>query len=201
MANPNAPFGFRPFKHGVGVGGRLNEYQLSSAYGTALYQGDVVKSDGSGYLAKAAATDAILGVFWGVRYTATDGSVVFKRNWVASTATQSGSLIFALVYDDPLQEYLVQSVGTTALTDQADFTNLNTGTAGNATTGISAMMAAATTGSLVQWRISKVITANDKMPCRNAAGNPDFYDVGANGLLVVRAVKHEALGSAAGVLV
>ena len=192
MANPNAPFGFRPWNHGSGgTPARLTEYTLSTAYNTALYDGDLVKTDGSGNLNIAAAGNQVVGVFHGVKYIASDGSVVFKKNWVASTAEQSGTTIKALVYDDPQQLFLAQSVGSMTAADVGQFCDVDTSTAGSALTGVSGQQTSATGGSETTFKIVKVIAARDGMPCRNAAGNPDFYATGTNALVVVRAVKHE----------
>lgn len=192
MANPNAPFGFRPWNHGSGgTPGRISEYTLSTAYGTALYQGDVVKTDGSGNVAIAAAGDQSVGVFWGVKYVASDGSYVFKKNWVASTAEQSGTVIKALVFDDPAQLFVAQTVGSYTAADVGQFANVDTSATGSAITGQSAQQLSATGGSESQFKIVKVIAARDSMPCRNAAGNPDFYATGTNALAVVRLIKHE----------
>src|SRR4051812_7421763 len=124
MANPDASFGFRPWKTGGGgIGGRLNTYTLASAYGTNLFYGDTVKTTGTGLGGKAnigistSNTDQICGIFAGVKYTAADGSFVFKKNWVASTAEKTGTLIEALVWDDPAQLFVAQCDGTTVQTD------------------------------------------------------------------------------------
>lgn len=192
MANPNAPFGFRPWNHGSGgTPGRLTEYTLSTAYNTALFQGDLVKTDGSGNINIAAAGNQVVGVFWGVKYVASDGSYVFKKNWVASTPEQSGSVIKALVFDDPQQLFVAQSVGSMTAADVGQFCDVDTSVSGNATTGQSAQQTSATGGSETTFKIVKVIAARDNLPCRNAAGNPDFYATGSNALVVVRAVKHE----------
>lgn len=192
MANPNAPFGFRPWSHGSGgVPSRLTEYTLSTAYNTALYDGDLVKTDGGGNVVIAGAGDQVIGVFHGVKYIASDGSIVYRKNWVASTAEQSGSIIKALVYDDPQQLFLAQSVGSMTAADVGQFCNVDTSVAGSALTGVSGQQTSATGGAETTFKIVRVISAKDGMPCRNGAGNPDFYATGTNALVVVRAVKHE----------
>lgn len=197
MANPDAPFGFRPWKHGSGgTPGRLTEYTLSTAYNTALYQGDLVKTDGGGNLNIAAAGNQVVGVFWGVNYYAADGSVIFKKNWTASTAEQSGTIIKALVFDDPQQLFLAQSDGTMTAADIGQFCDVDTSQSGSAITGVSAQQTSATGGSETTFKIVDVIGARHQMPCRNGAGNPDFYATGLNALVVVRAVKHEHNGVA-----
>jgi len=192
MANADAPFGFRPWKHGSGgTGGRTNEYTLSTAYATSLFQGDLVKTDGSGNINIAAAGNQVIGVFAGVNYIAADGSVTFKKNWVASTAEQSGTVIKALVYDDPQQLFLVQSNGTMTAADIGLFCDVDTSAAGSATTGQSGQQTSTTASTETTFKIVDVIQARHGMPCRNAAGNQDVFAAGLNALVVVRAVKHE----------
>lgn len=203
MANPDASFGFRPFTVGTGgVPARVGKYTLSSAYNTALFQGDTVKSSGTGLFGRANVnistgnTDQLLGIFCGVQYTATDGSVVFKNNWVASTATKTGTPIWAFVWDDPNQLFIAQCDGTTVVTDIGAWAGVVTTNAGNATTGISGQEVSTGQGSETSMKIVRLIDAADSMPCRNAAGNQDVFTVGANGLVVVRIIKHELTGVA-----
>jgi hypothetical protein len=197
MANPNASFGFRPWRHAAGgTPGRTREYILSTGYSTALYMGDLVKLDGSGNVNIAAAGDQVIGVFGGVNYIFTDGSVQYRRNWTASTTEKTGTLIRAIVYDDPMELFVVQSVGTTAAADIGAWVDVDTSVGGSSLTGISGQMISAT-GSKATFRVYDVISANrHAIPCRNAAGNPDLYDVGLNGLSVVKIMKHANLGIA-----
>jgi hypothetical protein len=197
MANPNAPNGFVPYKHAFGgVSGRMEEYKLSTAYSTALYLGDAVKTGGAGELNPAAAGDQIVGVFAGVKYIASDGSVVFKRNWVASTAEQSGTVIKAMIWADPGQLFSVQSAGSMTDSDVGQWVDVSTGTAGSALTGISGMQTSADGGSESTFRIVEVFGVRQQVPCRNAAGNPDVYATGTNARVIVKIMKHELLGVA-----
>jgi hypothetical protein len=192
MSNPNAPFGFRPYAHvSGGTPGRLREYTLSTAYNTALFKGDLVKTDGAGNLNIAAAGDQVVGVFWGVKYIASDGSVVHKNNWVASTSERAGTTILALVYDDPNMLFLAQSAGSMSGADIGQFCDVSTGTAGDATTGWSRQQTSATGGSESTFKIVDVIGARHQIPCRNVFGNQAFYITGTNALVVVKIAKHE----------
>jgi hypothetical protein len=191
MANPNASFGFRPYNHGSGgTPERLTEYTLSTAYATSLFQGDLVLLDGSGNVNIATAGAQVVGVFNGVKYIASDGSVKFAKNWIGATPEMTGTTITALVYDDPQQLFLAQSVGSMTAADVGQFCDVDTSVAGSAATGVSGQMTSATGGSETTFKIVKVISVRDELPCRNAAGNPDFYATGTNALVVVRAVKH-----------
>jgi hypothetical protein len=197
MANPNAPFGFKVHSHGSGgTPGRGNEYTLSTAYATSLFEGDVVKTDGSGNLNIAAAGDAIVGVFRGVEWVASDGSIEFRNKWTGATAEQSGSTIRALVYDDPNTLFEAQSVGSMTAADIGQFVNIDTSVAGSAVTGKSGQMTSASGGSESQFVIVDVVQVRHGRPCRNAAGNQDLYAAGTNAIVVVKPAKHERGGSA-----
>lgn len=192
MANPNAPFGFKPWRHvSGGTPGRLNEYTLPTAYNTALFKGDLVKTNGAGALNIAAAGDQVVGVFWGVKYVAADGSVVHKNNWIASTAEKAGTTIVALVYDDPNMLFLAQSAGSMTSADIGQFCDVNTGTAGDAATGWSRQQTSATGGSESTFKIVDVVGPRHNIPCRNDVGNQDLYGTGTNALVVVKIAKHE----------
>lgn len=197
MANPNAPFGFRSVMHGAGgTPGRGNEYTLSTAYATSLFEGDAVKTDGSGNIVIAAAGDAIIGIFRGVEWIGSDGSVKFDNNWVGATAEQSGSVIRALVYDDPNMLFEVQSAGSMTAADIGQFCDVSTGTAGSALTGKSGQQSSTTGSTESQFVIVDVVQARHNRPCRNAAGNQDVYAAGTNAIVVVKPAKHERGGSA-----
>lgn len=195
MANPDAPFGFRPWKHkSGGTGGRTNEYPILADYGTAIFQHDLVTQTDAGDVAVAGEGGVVIGSFAGVRYTAPDGSVVFKNNWVASTATKSGTPIIALVYDDPDQLFLVQATNSIAAADVGQLADMDNAQAGNATTGVSGQ-AIVTGGSEGGFRIVDVLGTRHQYPIRNAAGNPDFAAPGANAYCVVAPIEHQLGGS------
>ena len=120
----NRPFGFRATHHGRGAEVRPRRYTLSTAYNTALYSGDIVKSGTtSENVVVAAAGDTPLGIFDHVEYIDASGKPVWNNYWAASTATLTGSTIYAYVYDDPgLQmEVMFTSI---AATDIGQLTNL-----------------------------------------------------------------------------
>ncbi len=121
MANADRAQGFRPMRHLTGGVIRNNEYQIltsgTTGYNDNIFSGDVVKLNTDGTIERAAAGDTnLIGIFDGVQYVASDGSIVFSRNWVASTGVKTGSQIKALVYDDPNITYYVQTATGTAFT-------------------------------------------------------------------------------------
>lgn len=203
MPNPDASFGFRPYTSGSGgIPGRVGKYSISSAYNAALFQGDLVQLSGTGGFGRGfvnintSNTAQIVGVFAGCEYVASDGSVVRKNNWVASTATRAGAPIWAYVYDDPMQLFVAQCDGTTVVTDIGTFCGVVTTNAGNAITGISGQEVSTGQGSETTLMIVRLIDAQDNVPCRNPSGNQDIFSVGLNGLVVVKVMKHQNLGVA-----
>ena len=73
MANKDASFGLRLYSAGGGAApaNLQNKYRIASSYGTAIFQGDLVKVVTAGTIERVAAggSGTILGVFNGCRYT------------------------------------------------------------------------------------------------------------------------------------
>ena len=125
MATTAAPYGLKP----VGLlGGRpytgtVRQVPISSAYGTSIFNGDVVYLAG-GYCNKSTDTSSItsgkapVGVFLGCSYTDPVLGFVQRQYWPASTATVSGTPIVAYVCDDPDAVFQVQSSGSIAQATQ-----------------------------------------------------------------------------------
>ena len=146
MANTDKPDGFTPAYHMYGGVIRPAKMRIASGYGTAIYSGDVVTLS-SGYVNQAGATSTPIGVFYGVYYTATDGTPTFSKVWTADTATQGSADAEALVYNDPGIVYEAQfTAGTPAVSFIGSKYTLST-TAGSSTTGRSKEGATATTSS------------------------------------------------------
>jgi hypothetical protein len=111
MANVNDPNGFTPAFHLSGGTIRPSEFAIQSGATGDIFSGDVVKLS-SGYVLQSGATDAPLGVFQGVQYTATDGTPVWSRKWTSGTSTLGSADAQAYVYVDPDIAYEAQSSGT-----------------------------------------------------------------------------------------
>lgn len=111
MANTNAPNGFVPAWHLTGGVIRADQLAIETAYGTAIYSGDVVTL-ASGYVTQGTATAAPCGVFAGVYYVSSTGAPTFSRSWTASTATQGSADAKAYVYTDPDIVYEAQFTTT-----------------------------------------------------------------------------------------
>ena len=133
------PFGMRPVYHPSGII-RPDELDdgIASGYATAIYMHDPIKMATTGVIQVCAAGDAMLGVFMGCQYIPAAGQrMVFSANWVASTTYVAGTMK-AFYTMDPDLRYEIQANGSlarTAIGDEADIVY----TAGNATTGLSAV--------------------------------------------------------------
>ena len=140
MANLDAPRGFTPVRHLHGGTIRYEGgFTIASAYGTAMYSGDLVsmaatRANKDIELTADGAAE-IIGVFAGCQYTAADGSVVWSPYWAAATATLGSADAEAFVYADPAIVYEAQSDGTLAVTSAGLFADMVSTHAGSAVTG------------------------------------------------------------------
>jgi hypothetical protein len=107
MANTNKPDGFTPAYHMYGGVIRPAKMRIASTTNASIFSGDVVNLS-SGYVIQGTATGTPIGVFYGVYYTATDGTPTFSKVWTADTATQGSADAEALVYNDPAIVYEAQ---------------------------------------------------------------------------------------------
>tara|TARA_R110000796_G_scaffold34991_3_gene89881 strand:- start:263 stop:802 length:540 start_codon:yes stop_codon:yes gene_type:complete len=146
MANIDKPDGFTPAYHMYGGVIRPAEMRIASETSASIFSGDVVTLS-SGYVIQGTATSAPIGVFYGVFFTATDGTPTFSKVWTGSTATLGGADAQALVYNDPAIVYEAQfTAGTPAVSFIGSKYTLST-TAGSTTTGRSKEGVTATTSS------------------------------------------------------
>ena len=178
MANLDAPSGARPFRHLSGGMIRASEYKIASGTSSNIFSGDFVKLLATGYIDVASAGNRILGVFAGVKYTASDGEVVYKKYFPTGTTTLASADVTAYVYDDPSITYRIQSAGSA---DFADIGNLadHVAGSGSTTTGQSGHEVSGTTGTgTAGLRILRLIDDPD-----NSAGT--------NGELEVAIYEHE----------
>ena len=173
----NAPQGFIPVKKldGSAWTGATNPYQITSTYATAIFRGDPVTVLADGTLGVGTAGNACVGVFWGVKYTDSTGVVKFMNYWPGNPGVLTGSVVEALVIDDPDTVFTVQetnnlgAAGTPlALADRGlniDFLY----TAGSTSTGQSAVSINNTTEAVTATLNCKILQL-DPTP-GNAVGN------------------------------
>lgn len=142
--NSNAPMGFVPVRKldGSAWSGQLTQYNIASAYNTAIGTGDPVTQLSDGTIGIGVAGSPILGIFMGCKYPTASGQVN-APNWVANTATLGSVQATALVLDDPNVVFTVQETSSTgtagtplALADRNLNINFVIG-APNSTTGVS----------------------------------------------------------------
>lgn len=120
MAYPtvSAPYGLKPINliGGQVFAGATRQFNIASAYGTSIFNGDVVKLVAGGTIEKdtGEATATPVGVFLGCSYVNAQGQTIFQQYFPASTAAPTGTVITAFVADDPDQLFKVVLVaGTT----------------------------------------------------------------------------------------
>ena len=178
MANLDAPAGAKPFRHLSGGMIRASEYKIASGTSSDIFTGDFVKLLSTGYIDVASAGNRILGVFAGVKYTASDGEVIYKKYFPTGTTTQGSADVTAYVYDDPNITYRIQSAGSADFTDIGNLADHVAGS-GSTTTGQSGHEVSGTTGTgTAGLRILRLIDDPD-----NSAGT--------NGELEVVIYEHE----------
>ena len=178
MANLDAPAGAKPFRHLSGGMIRASEYKIASGTSSDIFTGDFVKLLSTGYIDVASAGNRILGVFAGVKYTASDGEVVYKKYFPTGTTTLASADVTAYVYDDPNITYRIQSAGSADFTDIGNLADHVAGS-GSTTTGQSGHEISGTTGTgTAGLRILRLIDDPD-----NSAGT--------NGELEVAIYEHE----------
>lgn len=150
MANPNAPFGFKPIRRldGAAWSGNLTRRLIANADTNVICKGDVVKQLNTGYITVGAAglTDhSNLGVFYGCAYLNTViGYKVWSNRWPGTGATGD---IEAFIIDDPFVVFEVMAsaaaIPFAAIGENADYVVAT----GNTLSGISAWTLNSTTGS------------------------------------------------------
>mgnify|MGYP003109635129 FL=1 len=146
MANTDKPDGFTPAYHMYGGVIRPAKMRIASETSASIFSGDVVTLS-SGYVIQSTATTTPIGVFYGVFFTATDGTPTFSKTWTGGVATLGGEDAEALIYNDPAVVYEAQfTAGTPAVSFIGSKYTLST-TAGSTVNGRSKEGATATTSS------------------------------------------------------
>jgi len=136
MANPNTPYGLRPYAYmsGAPYNGAVRVYYVPVGNSTALYLGDPVNlvassSDGNGVptaeIATGGAGHQILGAFLGIANNAGESVITLLQSQTPYLAAAQAAYIY--VSDDPFLLYAVQedSVGGNITSDAASSANAN----------------------------------------------------------------------------
>lgn len=120
MTNVLAPFGLRAVRKidGTPPNYAVNQYNILYSDTTQIGKGDLVKSTGTGYIAKAvynSTSHDLLGVFDGCEYYDTAlARPVFSPFWTGSATALSGSVVGYVITDLDLI-FQVQSNGAAAV--------------------------------------------------------------------------------------
>ena len=158
MSATNAPFGLRPAYHPSGLDraqGLANI--IESGYAQNILKGQTVKlAATTGYVVRAAAGDALYGVFDGVEWTDTTGRRRVSNYWPTGTAYQTGSLI-AYIWTDPQVVYEIQANGSIAQTAIGAEFDLSSPYAGSTTTGLSQALMDTSAASANASKVLRVI--------------------------------------------
>ena len=148
MANANVAFGFKPVgKHGSSPATQGTSQYFIASDASAIFQGSPVRAELTGGTIQIATATCdgvqLLGVFAGCEYVdATTGKLKFSNTWPGSGSANTNFDIKGFVYDDPAQRFIIASDGTntdraTAKADIFKTAEIEGGTGGNTTTGIS----------------------------------------------------------------
>jgi len=140
MSNQLEKFGLRPYRKldGTPLVGAQNRYTIAAGYGTAIFQGDLVRPLTSGNIERHAANTsyAVVGVFNGVFYNDPTTQKPTYSNFYPGGITPTQGDITAFVVDDPDAVFLMDA--DAAFTRADLFRNYSVSTAGGTTqTGIS----------------------------------------------------------------
>jgi len=148
MAYPtvSAPYGLKPINRidGMPYAGAFRQIPVAASFGTAIFFGDTVQIDSTGYLILSTSTNAgtIVGVCVGGQYVNSSGQTVQGQYLPASISTATNPA-YAYVIDDPMALFKVAVVSSGTTMSSAGRTVVGTNlalvlNAGNTTTGDSA---------------------------------------------------------------
>ena len=194
MANNDAPFGLRPVGElGSEIqNGGTSKYLITSGDGQAIYKGDLVKLESTGYITKSDNGDAVvaIGVFNGCFYNDPTTQKPTWKNYYPGSITPTVGNIEAFVYDDPNKLFLIQADGVIAQSSVGRNSNL-VYAAGSTINGQSKTEMNATTasaGATAQLRIIRICEDPD---------NSDISATDAN--WIVRINEHQYYNNGLGV--
>jgi len=170
MAYPtvSAPYGLKPINRidGMPYAGAFRQIPVAASFGTAIFFGDTVQIDSTGYLILSTSTNAgtIVGVCVGGQYVNSSGQTVQGQYLPASISTSTNPA-YAYVIDDPMALFKVAVVSSGTTMSSAGRTIVGNNVAlvlnaGNTTTGDSAYavtLTGAGTTSTIPIRVIDVV--------------------------------------------
>ena len=148
MAYPtvSAPYGLKPVNRidGMPYAGAIRQIPVAASFATAIFFGDTVQIDSTGYLVLSTTTNsgAIVGVCLGGQYVNSSGQTV-QGQYIPAAVSTSTNYAYAYVVDDPMALFKVAVVSSGTTMSSAGRTVVGTNlalvlNAGNTTTGDSA---------------------------------------------------------------
>ena len=172
MAYPtvDAPYGFQPINRvdGISYAGAIRQIPITSSYGTAIFNGDIVKLVVGGTVEKSTVSDNVsaqptLGVFVGCQYVNSQSQTVQAQYYPSSGATSA----IAYVVVDPQAAFKVAVTTSgntsvvTSVTRAAVGTNIAVGTGSGSTTtgdsGLSVVSGSAANTATLPFRVDDVV--------------------------------------------
>ena len=148
MAYPSvsAPYGLKPVNRvdGMPYAGAIRQIPVAASFATAIFNGDTVQVDSTGYLVLSSTTNsgAIVGVCIGGQYVNSSGQTV-QGQYIPALISTSTNLAYAYVVDDPMALFKVAVVSSGTTMSSAGRTVVGSNlalvlNAGSTTTGDSA---------------------------------------------------------------
>jgi hypothetical protein len=148
MAYPtvSAPYGLKPINRidGMPYAGAFRQIPVAASFATAIFNGDTVKIDSTGYLVKSTTTDSgtIVGVVVGGQYVNSSGQTV-QGQYIPASVSTAANPAYAYVIDDPMALFKVAVVSSGTTMSSAGRTVVGSNlalvlNAGSTTTGDSA---------------------------------------------------------------
>jgi len=170
MAYPtvSAPYGLKPINRidGLPYAGAFRQIPVAASFGTAIFFGDTVQIDSTGYLILSTSTNAgtIVGVCVGGQYVNSSGQTV-QGQYIPASISTSSNLAYAYVVDDPNALFKVAVVSSGTTMSSAGRTSVGSNVAlvlnaGSTTTGDSAYavtLTGAGTTSTIPIRVIDVV--------------------------------------------
>ena len=179
MANPNTPYGLRPYAYmsGAPYNGAVRTYAVPSGNGTALYFGDPVNlitnsSDGNGVqnvvIATAGDSNQVLGAFVGISNNAGLTTITLLQSQTPYLAASQAAYVY--VTDDPFLIYAIQENGSMVSGASGRNANLVSGTGSTVTSQSGWQLNSSTlnTSSARQLRIIQALQEVDNTIGTNA---------------------------------
>jgi hypothetical protein len=148
MAYPtvSAPYGLKPVNRidGLPYAGAIRQIPVAASFATAIFNGDTVQIDSTGYLVLSSTTNsgAIVGVCIGGQYVNSSGQTV-QGQYLPAAISTSTNPAYAYVVDDPMALFKVAVVSSGTTMSSAGRTVVGSNlalvlNAGSTTTGDSA---------------------------------------------------------------